>query len=150
MTTIETTTVNGFTVEIHQDYDPGSPREWAHGAELVLNHRSYNLPNDAGIDFRQFNSWGEVRVHLLGLGALATIPVYAYIHSGIALRAGESFSDPWDSGCLGLAYVTQQNWKETQGDVEWTGSDDQLKIARGRSLHPRRAPAGRPAGAGMI
>ena len=129
MTTIDTTTVNGFTVELHYDEDSESPRDWTHGAELVLAHKRYSFPNDAGISFDDFDSISEIRDYLLSEGALATLPVYMYEHGGIALSVGEAFSDPWDSGVLGLAYVTPQNWKDTQGDVEWTGSDDQLATA---------------------
>jgi hypothetical protein len=122
--------VNGFAVEIYQDEDADSPRGWTHGCELVLSRRGYDYPNDAGIDFDAFGGWEEIGEHLkAAAGALVVLPVYAYIHSGIVLRAGQSFSDPWDSGTLGLAYVTAQNWKDTQG-TEWTGSEADREMAR--------------------
>lgn len=39
------------------------------------------------------------------------VPVYAYIHSGIALSTG-SFSCPWDSGQIGIVVVTQDDLKK--------------------------------------
>lgn len=129
---IEKREVNGFTVEFHYDEDAESPRSWTHGCELVLSHRRYDLPNDAGIRFDDFAGWGEVAAHLKEHeGALVVMPVYAYEHSGIALRAADAdpFHDPWDSGVLGLAYVTPKNWEETQGGV-FSGSDGDIEQAK--------------------
>lgn len=127
-------TVNGFTVTLHHDYDAEDPRDWSHGAELVYGHRRYNFPNDAEIDFDDFDSWTHVADYLkVHEDALLVLPVYMIDHSGLAFRVGRSFAaeDPgqWDSGVIGLAYVTPTNWAETQGS-EWTGSDEQLEQAR--------------------
>lgn len=49
---------------------------------------------------------------------MAVDPVWAYDHSGLALSAGPSnpYRDPWDSGCVGLAYMTPEdvrgNWMD--------------------------------------
>lgn len=40
-------------------------------------------------------------------------PVYAYIHSGIRIRASEGenpFTDPWDSGFFGLLMLNRKYW----------------------------------------
>jgi hypothetical protein len=133
MEAISKSQVNGWTVEIHYDTDPGSPREWTHGCELVLSHRNYNLPNDAGVDFDAFGGWGDVAEHLKSAeGALMVLPVHGYDHGGLVLRAGSragQFGDPWDSGVAGLAYVTPQNWKDTQGTT-WTGGEADQEQAR--------------------
>ena len=63
--------------------------------------------------------------------ALLVLPVYGYIHSGIALRAGDrigQFADPWDSGTAGVAYVTPKIW-EYLTDRPWTGSDEDVALA---------------------
>lgn len=130
--TLDTLTVNGFTIAIEQDEDTESPRGWSHGCELVYGHKRYDFPNDAGINWDEFGGWAEVAEHLTAEGALLVLPVAMIDHSGIAFRVGTSFSeDPggWDSGQIGLAYVTPQNWAETQG-TEWTGSEEQLAQAR--------------------
>lgn len=122
MTPLETRTVNGFTVEIHYDPDATSPREMDPGVGMVLYHRQYNFPNDAGIDLDDFDGWGEVRDKLTRDGAVYVLPVYMLDHSGIALSVRD-FRDSWDSGMAGIAYVTRQNWKDIQG-AEWTGSEE--------------------------
>lgn len=128
-TLLERHTVNGWNVELHYDPAPSTPRDWVHGADMVLSRRNWDLPNDAGVDLDDFESWAEVRDHLLDGTALAVLPVYMMDHGGIALSTG-SFHDPWDSGQLGVAYVTPQNWAETQGEMDWTGSPAQLVLAQ--------------------
>jgi len=129
---IDTTEVNGFTVKIYNDPDAESPRDWTHGCDLALYHRRYDLPNDAGLDFDSFEGWADVADALTEHhGALVVAPVYGYDHGALALSLGNGypFSDRWDSGTLGLAYVTEQNWKDTQGRP-WTGSEQDQASAR--------------------
>lgn len=45
---------------------------------------------------------------------LLAVPVYAYIHSGIALSL-EPFGDPWDSGQIGWAYVEKERLLKEYG-----------------------------------
>jgi hypothetical protein len=122
---IETFTENSFTVSIHYDHDAGTPRDDMHGCELAMTHKRYDWPNDAEIDFSAFAGWEEVAAELrANHDALVVETVYAYDHSGIAFKVGERtgvFADRWDSGIAGLAYVTRQNWQDTQG-TNWTGS----------------------------
>jgi len=128
MQPISTSEVNGFTVEIFPDEDASSPRDDdSPGCGLVMAARSWDFPNDAGVNFDDFGGWAEIAEHLTTAeGALVVAPVYMIDHSGIALRAGRDFSDcdpgDWDSGQAGLAYVTPQIWADTQGQP-WTGSE---------------------------
>lgn len=130
--TLDTFIANGFTVEIVQDQDTQSPRDdMTHGCELVYGHRQYDFPNDAGLALEDFDGWTEVASHLRNEGALLVLPVAMIDHSGLAFRVGTSFAeDPggWDSGQIGVAYVTPQNWADTQG-TKWTGSDEQIAQA---------------------
>ena len=48
------------------------------------------------------------------LDGLFALPVYAYVHSGIALSLG-SFSDPWDSGRAGWVYVEKARFCKEAG-----------------------------------
>ena len=43
------------------------------------------------------------------------VPVYAYVHSGVALSTG-SFSCPWDSACIGIIWCTLDRAREEYGD----------------------------------
>lgn len=133
---MERTEINGFTVEIDYDYDADSPRDEWHSCEMVMGHRRYDFPNDAGISFDDFGGWREVNEKLLADGALVTMRIYMIDHSGIALSASEwgnpyTAFDPgeWDSGQVGIAYVTPENWRECHG-TEWTGSDEQVETAK--------------------
>lgn len=123
----------GYTVTISYDPDVPNPRDEFAGCGLVLSHRRYSWPNDAEINFGIFDGWsdigGELRMHY---GALVTVPVWAYDHSEVSFSTGErtgQFTDRWDSGQAGLAYVTAEQWAATQS-TEWTGSADQLAAAR--------------------
>lgn len=132
--TIETFKENGFTVKIGYDEDAYSPRsDGYNAANLVLWGRNYDFPNDAGIDLDAFSGWDEVAKELSeNYDALVVSPVWVYEHSGIALKAGEArtypFDDPWDSAQAGVAYVTRQTWSECQGTA-WTGSDEDVATA---------------------
>lgn len=132
MYTADKFTENGFDVRIVIDEDDNGPREWTHGCELTLSQRRYDLPNDADIDFDDFDGWQEMADYLKAEeGALLVLPVWGYEHGQLALKAGDrtgQFGDRWDSGLAGLAYVTPQNWKDTQG-TEWAGDDNDLDIA---------------------
>lgn len=127
---------NGFTVEVFHDPDVSDPHdEVSPGCALVMTHRRYNWPNDAGIVFDHYSGWDEVAQELRDHhGAVVTDTIYAYEHSGIMFKTGERtypFDDRWDSGIAGLAYMTRSRWLDITGE-EWAGSDEE--IARAREL----------------
>lgn len=132
---VETYQRNGWTVKI--DYDEGSSfdphADMTPACQFLFEHKRYTLPNDAGVNLDDFSTEQELMEHLEDIeGALVIKHVYMYEHSGVALSVSNDrypFTDPWDSGTLGLAYVTRKNWADTQG-TEWTGSQDQLDKAR--------------------
>ena len=106
---------------------------WRADGDLVMSHKRYEWPNDAGLDFGAFTGWVAIATELrVNHDALIIETVYAYEHSGIAFKTGERtypFSDQWDSGVAGLAYVTRRTWQETEGRP-WTGSDADQARAR--------------------
>ncbi len=112
MTAIETFEHRGFTVEIHHDPDADSPRDWCNTTTMVLSHKRYNLPNEADVNFDDFDSFTEVEAHLRAEhDVVALMPVWGYDHGQLALHAGGrvgQFADPWDSGCLGIVFVTRE------------------------------------------
>ncbi len=128
MRPLESHVINGWTVEIYPDEDATSPRDDdSPGCRLIMSHRQYTFPNDAGVDLDLFGSWQEVARHVEATeNALVVVPVYMIDHSGVAFRAGQDFGGQdfggWDSGQVGIAYVTPQIWVDTQGRA-WTGSD---------------------------
>jgi hypothetical protein len=133
MDAIETREVHGFSCEVVYDFDPMSPRDYGDmGTKFVLSHGRYDFPNEAGIDLDEYGSWEEVTEALSDhYGALVAFPVHAYEHGGIAMSVGDRtglFSDPWDSGFLGVVYVDAHCWEVTQGSP-WTGSEEDLMRA---------------------
>jgi hypothetical protein len=127
--------INGFRVEIDQDYDPMSPRDDdSPGCGLVMWGQHYSFPNDAGIDIGSYPAgWTSIELELLGRDdVLHTEPIWVYDHSGIAFKTGARtypFDCRWDSAQCGVAYVTAKMWADTQGS-EWTGSDEQVEQAK--------------------
>jgi hypothetical protein len=131
--TLDTMEINGFKVEIDQDYDPMSPRDDdTPGCGLVMWGRHYSFPNDAGIDIGAYDGWPAIELELIERTAvLVTAPVWVYDHSSIHFKTGPRsypFDDRWDSAQCGVAYVTREHWASTQG-TEWTGSDEQREQA---------------------
>lgn len=51
-------------------------------------------------------------------GSLVGLPIYAYVHGGATIRAGEPFSCQWDSGMSGFAYCTKDVAITECGSVE--------------------------------
>lgn len=88
---------NGCQISIYRDEDPQSPDDWGNDdLFLIANHRQFsvqrkgfNCDKDTPKDHRK-------DYHVL--------PLYAYIHSGVALSLDE-FSCPWDSGQVGWVLV---------------------------------------------
>jgi hypothetical protein len=49
-------------------------------------------------------------------GAAVVVPVYMLEHSGVWLRTSD-FNDPWDSGQVGFAYVTNEDIQREFGKI---------------------------------
>lgn len=90
---VETLEHKGFTIEIHADDSPESPREWDNFGTMVCNHRRYNL--------------GDIKGDMEDVpeGAI-TLPLYLYDHSGLSMSTGTAY--PY---CLpvGAIYVTRED-----------------------------------------
>lgn len=109
----------------------GDPRENDNLATfLFFNHRRYELGDRHKLDAGEEEAFegGGLKGLLKHIErnegkVLAYTLVGMYDHSGITIypigKASEEYPmDPggWDSGCLGLAYVTEKSWREMQGD----------------------------------
>jgi hypothetical protein len=134
MTTIETIAQGDYTIKIDVDYDVDSPHDTdVPAAKLVLDGgRHYTFPNDAGIDFRDFEGWAGVADELAKRhGAILVTPVWVFDHSGIALKAGARtypFNCQWDSAQVGFAYITQETYQAVTGK-RYVGRPSQYKRA---------------------
>lgn len=117
--TVETIPITPtLRVRIEVDRDAESPLQ---GEDLVniayLARSRYTLGNEPlDNESMGFIKEGIERGELVGL------PVFAYIHGGIALRAATEnpFSCQWDSGLSGYAYMTRKQafdtWSHDRGE----------------------------------
>lgn len=110
---------SGKILEIYQDENPESCREWDNLGIVTCSHRSYSLsdkdapkvdPESTGC-----NSWDEVEQYLIKEEeAKVILPIYMYDHSGITINT-TGFSCGWDSGQVGFIYCTVEKIKAEFG-----------------------------------
>jgi len=99
---------NGNIVDIQRDDGPADPRaEWENFGTMALSHRRYNLGDKHGLNP------GEIQT-LLNLRTTLSLPVYAYEHGQLTVST-KPFGCPWDSGQLGVIFVTKAKVVETFG-----------------------------------
>jgi len=89
--------MNTYTFTITTDYNSTSPRDYDNLGTIATWHSKYKLgdiqPKKSCIRF------------LKTLPNIVSLPVYMYHHSGISLST-IPFNCTWDSGQVGLIYVT--------------------------------------------
>lgn len=95
-------TRDGLTLTLHHDQDCESPLEYDEGVFITYNAQSRYTLGNTPTDAEENQRIGE----RIQSGELIGLPVYAYIHGGVALSTG-AFSCPWDSGQSGFIYVNK-------------------------------------------
>jgi hypothetical protein len=88
-----------YSLEIVNDDDPISPREWDNLGAILYSSSRYVL-GDKQVSLQEMREIEKDKNNIV-------LPVYAYIHSGIALNT-TGFSCPWDSGQSGIIYVSKE------------------------------------------
>ena len=97
-----------YKLEIFDDLNPCSPREFDNLGTMVCFHRRYNLGDETELKSSDFSSWEELESYLYKEeNALIAIPVFMYDHSGLWINT-TGFSCPWDSGQVGYIYVSKE------------------------------------------
>jgi len=105
MNMVENKVVGNLEICIYIDNDAINPREnYAHLGEILYHNRSKYILGD-----RQTNNT-EMELKAQSKDVVC-FPVYAYIHSGIALNM-TGFSCPWDSGQSGIIYATKKKIRQ--------------------------------------
>lgn len=99
MTTVK---YRGFDINIRQDENSTSPREWDNLGTMVCFHRRYNLG-----DKHSFSSPADFYKDFLTTFKGVVLPLYLYDHSGITMNT-TGFSCGWDSGQVGWIYITDE------------------------------------------
>lgn len=99
---------NNCKVEIIQEDCVDNPRlEWDHVGTMVTGHRRYKLSEEEGGP----DEWEAIDNDEDKL----SLPIYMMDHSGLSVRSA-SFGCPWDSGRVGVVYVTKEDAKASFGE----------------------------------
>jgi len=99
----------GYTIKVYHDDVTGyhdSPRDWDNlGTMLCVKHRHYLLGDEQqdADDIKEFIKENENNI--------VWLPLYLYDHSGLRMNTG-GFHCPWDSGQVGIVYVTKERIRE--------------------------------------
>ena len=111
----------GIVLEIHQDEDPMSPREWDNLGTMVCWHRQYNL-GDRQIKDGEYDSPDAIVAAIVKEeGELAVIlPLYLFDHSGLTISTSDEMfrafdAEGWDWGKVGFIYVSMAKVREEYG-----------------------------------
>jgi hypothetical protein len=113
---VKTIEYRGHTINVIRDPEPQSPKDWDNDdAFLVYDHRQFSVEVKGFDPDSIFQHLSETNKSTYeGYWAF---PVYAYIHSGVALslgRSGYPFNDRWDVSFKGFALVKRQKgWTYT-------------------------------------
>lgn len=108
---IETIQYKGHTIELIQDEDAESPREWDNVGEILYTSTRYNLGDR--------RTTKEKIDEIIKRDDVIYLPVYAYIHSGTRLNT-TGFHCPWDSGQCGIIWCTKAKAVEEWGKKRCT------------------------------
>lgn len=94
-------------LKIQQDSYAESPREWDNLGTMFCRHGRYNLGDKNAEDIRDSNN-------CLPKKGYTILPLYLYDHSGITMNT-TGFSCPWDSGRVGIIYVSDKKARSEYG-----------------------------------
>jgi len=108
----EKTFPNGFKVQVVPDQEPSNPREFDNLGTMLCYHSRYKLGDEKTDSMAKLTSEDSVFERLNSLeGPFIYLPLYLMDHSGISMRTSD-FGDYWDSGRVGLIYVSLAKLKE--------------------------------------
>ena len=141
---VETHEQDGYKVELFYDDWAENPRtSWSQVATMVCSHRRYQLGDEqatwdewAAEQLERYfpeemahhydlensdnpNDWAKADAYYKRLidrldEVMEIMPLYLYEHSGITISTGP-FSCPWDSGMVGIIYMTREQILEQFG-----------------------------------
>lgn len=106
-------------IRIERDELAESPREWDNLGTCFFLHARYELGDEGAKDPRKMNP-DDI---------LAQLPVYMYEHGGITLST-TPFSCPWDSGQLGMIYITKSQAEECPRQADETETEYVIRLKR--------------------
>lgn len=109
--TLQTICYKNHIIKIVDDEMPYSPRESDNLGKMVCFHRRYSLG-----DKHEFSNSQELQKFLKKEKPYC-LPIYGYDHGGISISTEHvyPFNCPWDSGQLGIIYITKEKMKKETG-----------------------------------
>lgn len=128
----QTIKYKGYSIEVIQDTDPESPRQWDPPSTMVTWHKRYNLGDEqpkeghdewleqmAKIDTEIENYEFSIEdcIRMIEEQGTIILPLYLYSHSGITISTSP-FSCKWDSGQIGYIYITKESMEKEGWDPE--------------------------------
>jgi hypothetical protein len=122
----ETITHRGIDIKVYYDTEASSPNEdGSADAFVVFTHRSFEVQVEG---FKPIDIYEHIqKTNKFFYDGCFVFPLYAYIHSGVALSLGNTkypFNDRWDVSNTGFIVVRRvKGWTWTRAKA--------LKIAEG-------------------
>jgi hypothetical protein len=106
---IETVEYRGYKIEIDTDDDHISPRDDENLGTMICFHNRYQLgdKNIEKFDIEDIKKIADSKDYI-------SLPLYLYDHSGITMNTG-GFSCKWDSGQVGLIFVSKEKVRNEYG-----------------------------------
>ena len=107
---METIEYKNHTIEIIHDQHPENPLEdWDLTGNIAYCSTRYVL-GDKLLDPKEIEAIEKSKDYI-------SVPVFAYIHSGIVLKTGETnpFHCDWDSGQSGIVYISKEEARKEYG-----------------------------------
>lgn len=105
---------DGSKIDILEDTDPESPREWDNLGTMICFYRRYSLGDKHSYSSSQFESWKEFAKQLIKDHNPAVIlPLYLMDHSGLSISVSSGMfravdSVGWDWGQVGFILVARE------------------------------------------
>lgn len=95
-------------MEIYREQHPIDPREHDNLTTMECSHKKYTL-GDKQFDSDKHSGWAEVKSKIKEQHNVVAIkPLYLLDHSGLRISTSK-MNNPWDSGQVGYAYITESN-----------------------------------------
>lgn len=101
MEPIKVLTKDNKRLEIYVDENPINPRDGRQFGRMYCFHRDYSLGDPHELEKEDVYNIAKDRKNIV-------LPLYLYDHSGLRMSTVE-FSDPWDSGQVGIISVSKKD-----------------------------------------
>jgi hypothetical protein len=102
-----------YLLKIETDDDPMNPRDDDNFGTMVCFHKRYVLG-----DKHEYKHPDEC-IDLESRADVVFLPLYLFDHSGISINT-KPFNCPWDSGRVGLIYITHEDILKNYEEAEIT------------------------------